>query len=74
MLKIKDDVPLEKLKEYGFTANPIDRTYGKGRLFDQYIEIQEDRIIAIYTADDRGIDEDTVYDLIQAGLVEKVRE
>lgn len=73
MLKIKDDVPLEKLKEFGFKEKPNNK-YEKGRLFDQYMEIQEDRIIAIYTADDKGIDEDTLYDLIQAGLVEKVSD
>lgn len=73
MLKIKDNIDLKELEKFGFREKTNNK-YEKGRLFDQYMEIQEDRIIAIYTSDDKGIDEDTLYDLIQAGLVEKVSD
>jgi hypothetical protein len=78
MLKIKDDVPFKKLKEFGFEKN-----WRVG--FDRpkvTIYINDEKIIKIVSPDECWWDKefyynyendyDIVYDLIQAGLVEKV--
>ena len=77
MLKIKDKIDLRELENYGFEyiENRINnyKAYQKGRLFDQFMCVEpKDRILLIYTSDDRGVDEDTIYDLIKADLIEKV--
>lgn len=92
MLKIKDDIGIERLKAYGFTPRFDEYTgqvshyvkvttdiadYGikiKHEL-DKRIRIFKDRKERwiIYKCDDY-LDMDTLYDLIQAGLVEKIKE
>ena len=79
MLKIKDNVNLEELKKYGFKENWY---YGTS-----YIRVKDDYplYVVIITAKHRYIQirdgnfgniagslQDLLYDLIQAGLVEKV--
>lgn len=71
MLKIKDDVDLKELEKFGFKLN------GKGQYEKRYTLIYKNRKISgrsgdrahskIYIAYE-------LYDLIQAGLVEKVVE
>ena len=61
MLKIKDNVDLRTLKKYNFNR--------------KYIHIMSDREIWFELKDDKYIRKEqyeTLYDLIQAGLVEKV--
>ena len=87
MLKIKDDVDLEKLKDFGFSINKNQATYQN--LYDEYIYIYNDKKIEIEF--ERSYDEldigglgcchclsnillNTLHDLITAGLVEKVEE
>lgn len=78
MLKIKDDVDLKELDKFGFT----DIAYLDGKVAelsngDTFIEIYDSiydkwntrKIFVIGSAY-----LDTVYDLIQAGLVEKIPE
>ena len=77
MLKIKDNVDLKELEKFGFTyyENGNYKIYQKGRLFNQYMSVElKNRILEICTTDDRGIDENTLYDLIKADLVEKVED
>lgn len=77
MLKIKNDIDLKRLEDYGFTyyENKNYKVYQKGELFDQYMTIPiKTREIEIFTSDDRGIDDDTLYDLIIDGLVEKIKK
>ena len=83
MLKIKDNVDLKELEKFGFDKS--DKEYLKmicdgrrGQAFFLYVfENDEDRILwgYAYGADGSGdlaeID-NTLFDLIQAGLVEKV--
>ena len=79
MLKIKDNVDLKELKKFGFYFDYIvdQNVYrkiksiekGKTKQTCEYI-IWEDRSIDIYSRD--GFLDDTLYDLIQVGLVEKV--
>jgi len=77
MLKIKDDIPLEKLKEYGFKRNSnfpdgwaMVKTYKKGRYYQEDIYVWNDRRIQVNAIDIL----DTIYDLIKADLVEKVSD
>ena len=79
MLKIKDNVDLKELEKYGFTK-PKYGCYEKlvkdNWNYKMYIYITKDtRKIQVNTYDDYDVDlDDTLYDLIQAGLVEKVDE
>ena len=86
MLKIKDGIDLNLLvDEFGFTRNKFDtfRTYEKwicdgrrGQGFELVINSNDNYICGFaYGADGDGEEEyidDTLFDLIQAGLVEKV--
>jgi hypothetical protein len=77
MLKIKDNVDLKELEKFGFGyyENGNYKAYEKGELFRQFMCVEFDkRTLDIYTADDMGIDEDTLYDLIKADLIEKVSD
>lgn len=88
MLKIKDDVDLKELEKFGFEIKPVTGAYRKelksSYMDNCYIEVQRSRRILVETKiKDRYIgnlketntsDLDTLYDLIQAGLVEKVKE
>lgn len=79
MLKIKDYVNLEKLKDFGFvtsiTYNPLSyvkKVYLNNENDDKnfYRISKSSRKIELTRLD--GELDDTLYDLIQAGIVEKV--
>ena len=79
MLKIRDDVDLEKLKDFGFvtsiTYNPLSyvkKVYLNNENDDKnfYRISKSSRKIELTRLD--GELDDTLYDLIQAGLVEKI--
>ena len=81
MLKIKDYVDLEKLKDFGFvtsiTYNPLSyvkKVYLNNENDDKnfYRISKSSRKIELTRLD--GELDDTLYDLIQAGLVEKINE
>lgn len=81
MLKIRDDVDLEKLKDFGFvtsiTYNPLSyvkKVYLNNENDDKnfYRISKSSRKIELTRLD--GELDDTLYDLIQAGLVEKEDE
>lgn len=79
MLRIKKEIDLKELEKFGFEKYKL---YG----FDVYsyeisekyskIIITNERIIAFYAYEEYCIEEDLniLYDLIQAGYVEKVEE
>ncbi len=71
MLKIKDNVDLKELEKFGFYDD-----YGNWHKdSNRYIEywINSYRCIEIFVNDESEVVLDnTIYDLIQAGLVEKV--
>ena len=80
MLKIKDNVPIEELEKFGFKKEPmiyvktIERKNEGFLTFQKYICVEEKtRELAIQEGMfnvDKELE--TIYDLIQAGLVEKV--
>ena len=81
MLKIKDEVDLQKLEKFGFVEvtgehKKAYRVYQKVKSLGGYPNNTEiwnvfsDRVISISIATQSSCD--TLYDLIQAGLVEKV--
>ena len=85
MLKIKDGIDLKELEKFGFKFSPIFHsyifantyTYGES-IKEEYISVFLDNyVLYISTADyDCELEKckDVLYDLIQAGLVEKVGE
>ena len=86
MLKIKDGIDLKELEKFGFEIiTEDDRWYAKnicdgrrGQCFILEVD-RNDRFIYGFSigADGCGEDaiiDDTIYDLIQAGLVEKVSD
>lgn len=80
MLKIKDDVDLKELEKFGFELILKDSTeYYRKRIDasydDIYIKVQPiSKKILIDTVRTYISELDILYDLIQAGLVEKVVE
>ncbi len=80
MLKIRDDVELKQLEKFGFSLMECDGDiyYTKQFEFDNSFRIYwistKTRIIEIEYSinNDFLLLDDTIYDLIQAGLVEKV--
>jgi hypothetical protein len=75
MLKIKDNVDLKELEKYGFKRNSnfpdgwaMVKTYEKGKYYQEDIYVWNDRKIQVNAIDIL----DTIYDLIQAGLIDKV--
>lgn len=87
MLKIIDNVDLKELEKYGFEKNiaggyelPICRCEVHGILYSEHIlEVTYQKILIIVTkikdnhlASTNTSQLDILYDLIQAGLVEKV--
>jgi len=75
-LKIKDDVNLKELEKYGFIETEVmgdlfwEKRYEKG-FYKEYIDVwKNDRQIQVSAIGLLG----TLYDLIEAGLVEKVKE
>ena len=80
MLRIKDDTDLKELKKFGFVENGVnDKTYIKEceyKTFGASIVASRDKTRMIYISTNNGhgwlpID-DVLFDIIQAGLVEKV--
>ena len=82
MLKIKDNVDLKELEKFGFV---LDDWHKKDYRFDRYDATiyvdKKTRIITMDAAEDYGLKRDEsivllvlLFDLIQAGLVEKVKE
>lgn len=83
MLKIKDDVDLKELEKFGFEYNENEKEYHKKISDSEIIEIQkwgheqknqihlfiDDEYYNCWTNDNSF---DLIFDLIQAGLVEKV--
>lgn len=84
MLKIKDNVNLKELENYGFEkrkskTNIIYYNLGKDELGanNRIVVIKKDRDMEVDISTDlKGYSEEleVLYDLIQAGLVEKVSE
>ena len=73
MLKIKDSVNLKELKKFGFTKRPDNRYWFLPKVSNNcYIIIPiYSRIINVTILNDEETS-NLLYDLIQAGLVEKV--
>ena len=77
MLKIKDNVDLKELEKFGFKKYGGVYTYDLYESYGDYVSIQvapENKIIDMSINYEDGIIDnlDIIYDLIQAGLVEKV--
>ena len=77
MLKIKDNVDLKELEKFGF-----EKRYNKFYEYNSKENIEltymvwfdyRNLIVSTYDGDEVELD-NTIYDLIQAGLVEKVEE
>lgn len=79
MLKIKDDVDLKKLEKFGFEYWKnmcVWHKSGRNILCDEQADyyVTGNRSLQINTYEGDYTIDDIVYDLIQAGLVEKVEE
>lgn len=80
MLKIKDNIDLKELEKFGFKYCPKQRNYREHYFLEDTKSYFSPRTICCITCKDRqiGIVEmwypDIIYDLIQAGLVEKVSD
>lgn len=80
MLKIKDEVNLKELEKFGFekyiiaskTKYEFVKRIGKVEIYN--IKIGNDRIIHFNQLSVHNELPDTIYDLIQAGLVKKVED
>ena len=80
MFKIKDEVDLKELEDFGYrlgTDDSYHKAYIKDLEYNDYIAIYEDRTIFLDIEDFCGSSwksfvEEQLYDLIQAGYVEKV--
>jgi len=76
MLKIKENVDLKELEKFGFKEFPngfFKKSYLANNDDDRVCyRIKEDREVRITRLD--GQLDDTLYDLIQASLVEKLEE
>ena len=80
MLKIKDNVDLKELKKFGFRKNSVNnKTYIKQngeKFFESHIVISTDRSRMLYITVDNGYSwlpiDNALFDIIQAGLIEKV--
>ena len=82
MLKIKDEIDLKELEKFGFEKveeNYYKKYLGYGRRGQEYCWIVYDKILSINATEPDGDGcscelDDTLYDLIQAGYVEKVKD
>ena len=74
MLKIKDNVDLKELKKFGFYLGTTYITNKECYFNSKIMILVEDRIIKKEEITFDTTDYDTLYDLIQAGLVEKVEK
>jgi len=72
MLKIREDVDLKELEEFGFKEKNTSycKEYKKWYEGQIYVE-KSDKQLHCYTEDDDSIILDTVYDLIKADMVVK---
>ena len=73
MLKIKDNVDLKELEKFGFTyfENGTYKLYEIDN-FNSWLGVEiENRILQIGVQDYNNIEDDILYDLIKADLVEK---
>lgn len=78
MLKIKDEVDLEELKKFGFQETGSENnckyfTYQKEEEETYWINV-DTRIIEIEITQEIVILNNVLYDLIQAGILEKVSD
>ncbi len=74
MLKIRDDVDLKELEKFGFNFEYGFYEKELGYL-TYFANIRGGRVIEIATYDgEECVLDNTLYDLIQAGLVEKINE
>ncbi len=76
MLKIKDNVDLKELEKYGFKyfKNGSYKVYERDN-WNSYLGVEtKDRILQIGCQDYNEIEDNILYDLIKADLVEKVDE
>lgn len=79
MLKIRDDVELKKLEAFGFEKITVENCFGKQVVYVKSFKDPYDNCIRI-RAEDREISYsykpnlDTIYDLINADMVEKVED
>ena len=76
MLKIKDDVDLKELEKFGFKADKYDLFYeyhSKSNYKDTIMLNMKNKRLLFYQTYN-GKSYDVLYDLIQAGLVEKVED
>lgn len=81
MLKIKDNIDLKELEKYGFKFDRGTTYIKQFKCEDTYIVVSECdlRVVDIYLdifdrEDEINQIADTIYDLVKAGLVEKVEE
>lgn len=78
MLKIKDKIDLKELEKFGFTKSANDYIFGDK--CEECLYVESDRNIGIYFlsqyADGDVSDEilETLFNLIQSGLIEKVQQ
>lgn len=77
MLKIKDNVDLKELEKYGYVykeqpGSGARKRYELSNDFDVYVYI--DNRVLHFNRFNSNHQTDTLYDLIQDGLVEKVEE
>ena len=75
MLKIKDKVDLKELEKFGFCETK--NTFLKNETLREATSIHKDTNIIYLTYDDGRryyLNIDVLYDLIKAGLVEKVED
>ena len=76
MLKIRDDVDLKELEKFGFKADKYDLFYeyhSKSNCKDIIMINMRNKKFGFYPSYN-GKSYDVLYDLIQAGLVEKVED
>ena len=87
MLRIKDNVNLKELEKFGFKAKSFDRNNFYGAVFERFVENDILLYKVVITSNHKYIQirdghfgniagslQTLLYDLIQAGLVEKVEE
>lgn len=76
-LRIKDGVDLKELEKFGFELKTDKYTgeyyYLEGDVNDYIMICTDDRVLILITIDCEKIN-NAIFDLIQAGLVEKVEE
>lgn len=80
MLKVKDNIDLKEFKNFGFVENGVNnKTYIKQFEYKElqaHIVVSRDKTKMVYISTNDGYGwlpiDNTLFDIIQAGLVEKV--